>query len=89
MKGIYSMSDLSKQLEEQEALLESQVYIDGGYLVINVAYEYNVELDRCDTMEKILAWVAHLCEKTWMNLDVMERFIRLAAAHHNLDLPNP
>lgn len=89
MKGIYSMGDLRKKLNEHEELLKKQVYIEGGDLVINVDYEYVIALNRCDTLEKILGWATHLCEKTWMNLDVMERFIRLAAAHNKLSIPNP
>lgn len=89
MKGIKSMGDLRKELEEHEVLLEKQVYIDAGHIVINVKYEYNIALNRCDSLEKILGWATHLCEKTWMSLDVMERFIRLAARHHKLDIPNP
>lgn len=54
MKGISSMGDLRKKLQEHEELMKKQVYIEGDYLVINVAYEYNIALNRCDTLEKIL-----------------------------------
>lgn len=88
MNDIGSIGDLWRELEEHEALLNSQVYIADDYIVINIEHEYNIELNRCDTHEKILGWASHLCEKTWMNLNVMERFIQLAAAHHNLRVPS-
>lgn len=60
------------------------VYIEGDYLVINVSDGYSIELNRCDTHDKILHWVSHLCEKTWITPDVLRDFIRVATKYHNL-----
>jgi len=68
--------------------LQNQVYIQDDVLIINVAYEYTIALERCDTYEKILGWVFHLLEKTWMTNDVARRFISLACKHHNLERPS-
>lgn len=89
MKGIYSMSDLRPELDEYEKRLQKQVRVEEGHIVIDVDYEYNIALNRCDTLEKILGWATHLCEKNWMTTDIMERFIRVAAGHHKLEIPNP
>lgn len=89
MKGIADLGQLGKDVLEHEEQLAKQVYVTNGHVVINAGYEYNIELDRCDTLEKILAWTSHLCEKTWMTTELLERFIQLAASHHKLDLPNP
>lgn len=51
------------------------MYIEDDYLIINYSYPYEIELDRIDTPEKVLGWVAHLCGKTWMDNDKIERFI--------------
>ncbi|MFH1748198.1 MAG: hypothetical protein ABIG44_14280 [Planctomycetota bacterium] len=59
--------------------LSKVVYVAGGCININVDYEYNIALDQCDTPAKILSWMVHLADKTWMDLDIMQRFIVLAA----------
>jgi hypothetical protein len=55
------------------------VSVKEGHIVIDVTYEYNIALDRCDTHEKVLAWVSHLCEKTWMTTEIVRRFIHAPA----------
>lgn len=76
-------------IKEHEEYLSKAVYVSDGCITINVEYEYEIELSRCDSLEKILSWVAHLCEKTWMNTEILERFIQIAAQTHGLELPNP
>jgi hypothetical protein len=80
--------ELGKRLIENEERLRKLVYVDGDVITINVAYEYNIELKRCDSSEKILSWVVHLCEKTWITPEVIERFARLAAGKHGLKIPD-
>jgi hypothetical protein len=77
----------AKVLKKREEL-EKAVFIADGHVVINVAYEYNIPLERCDTLEKILSWSVHLCEKTWMTLEILERFVYVAAKAHGLKVPN-
>ncbi len=91
-KGIIGGADLEQLFErvkEQQAELEKMVYVEDDHIVINVHYEYNIALARCDTLEKILGWTDHLLEKTWMTPEVLRRFIRLAAKEHGLEIPNP
>lgn len=78
--AIDKSNDIWRKLEEHEALLEKQVYISEGHIVINVCYEYNVPIERCNSPEKLLGWIVHLCEKTWMTTTVLERFAQVAAA---------
>lgn len=63
-----------------------QCFIDGDYLVVRSEPEYSVKLDRCDTPEKILSWVYHLSEKTWVDTDLLGSFIRTAAEHIGCDI---
>ena len=76
--------DFLSRFEQEEELLRKQVYIDEGHIVINVKYEYNIELVRCDTNEKILAWVHQLCEKPWVDVRIIHKFVVLAQEHHGL-----
>lgn len=49
---------------------QSRVRIKGKYVVLDtgqVGYKYEFPLARCDTPSKLLAWVHHLSEKTWMS----------------------
>tara|TARA_R100000234_G_scaffold62535_2_gene37941 strand:- start:2319 stop:2561 length:243 start_codon:yes stop_codon:yes gene_type:complete len=40
-------------------------------------YEYIIKLRHTDTREKILDWVEHLAEKTWMTTEGLKQFARL------------
>ena len=83
------MPDIGKVFEaakKKEELLQEQVKIEDGHIVINVNYEYNIALNRVDTSEKILWWVIHLSEKTWMTTEILRRFVHLSCAHHGIKL---
>ena len=83
---IESANDVWKKLEEQEAVLAKQVYVSDGHIVVNVVYEYNIPIEECDTPEKLLGWIVHLCEKTWMSTLVLERFARIAANQSGFEI---
>ncbi|MDT7044216.1 hypothetical protein [Candidatus Nitronereus thalassa] len=72
----------TKRLEE----LERIVSIKDDHIVINVCYEYNISLSDCRTHQQILSWVHHLCEKTWMAPEVLEKFIEVACRANGLEL---
>lgn len=80
--------NLAEKMKKQEETLQKQVFLADGHIVINVSYEYNIELSRCNTPEKLLHWVWHLTEKTWMTNDVMRRFIEVACRENNIEMEN-
>ena len=82
------MNEIWAKMNAKDAELAKQIFVSNGYITINVKYEYNIELSRCNTHAKILAWVVHLAEKTWMTVELNERFILLAMAEANLELPH-
>lgn len=49
--------------------------------------EYNIPLSKCDNMEKILGWVIHLLEKSWVTKEIIDEFIQTALKHHNINRP--
>ncbi len=58
-----------------------------GHIVLNATPEneladYNIALSRCDTPEKLLGWIRHLSKKTWLTMDMLDRFIS-EACHEN------
>ena len=59
------------------------VYVEGDAIIIRLPQGdfYDIELNRCDTPEKILSWICQLLGKTWMTNLILERFITLASAN--------
>ncbi len=83
---IYSLGEETiNSIVEEDKKLSEQVQIIDDYIVINVAYEYNILLSTCSTHQQILNWVWHLTEKTWMTQNVTRRFIEVACGYHKLD----
>lgn len=48
-------------------------------------FDYDIALSRCSTPEKILQWVSHLSQKTWVTTEIIERFVAVASAKIGLD----
>jgi hypothetical protein len=57
------------------------VTIADGYLTLHGPCDYDIELDRIDTPERILAWVTHLSAKTWVEPWMLRRLIQVAMRH--------
>jgi len=66
------VSDIWKQMEEYDALMAKQVYLEEGRIVIEVAYKYEIALNRCDNAEKILAWVLQIRRRLGQTLTLLE-----------------
>jgi hypothetical protein len=49
--------------------------------------EYNIPLNKCNTLEKILGWVIHLLEKSWVTKEIVNEFIETALKQNNLTRP--
>ena len=79
---------ITEDFKEREGKLQQQVSVKENHIVINVSYEYNIALSRCDTAEKLLHWVWHLTEKTWITNDVMRRFIEVACRENKIEMDN-
>lgn len=78
--------NLADELKAQEEKLQKQISVKNGSIVINVSYEYTIELSRCDTAEKLLHWIWHLTEKSWMTNDVMRRFVEIACRENKIEM---
>jgi hypothetical protein len=55
-----------------------RMYVKNGYIILNLAYEYAIDLRRCNTPEKILGWIEQLSGKTWMDARSLDEFAQLA-----------
>lgn len=80
-KKLVDLNEMAEQLNRRNEELRQIVRVEGNYIVINNSYDYNIEISRCNTPEKLLAWIRHLCEKEWMEFDILERFIDTAREH--------
>jgi hypothetical protein len=64
---------------------EGDVEIVGGDIVLGSDVgPYRIALRQCSSRRLIAEHVAHLSTKYWVSPDMLERFARLAAAHHGL-----
>lgn len=78
--------DLKEQVLAHNNKLKKLVFVEDGLIVINVAGEYCIELNRCNTAEKLLMWVHHLCDKSWITKEIIARFIEIACKENNIEL---
>ncbi|WP_421789328.1 hypothetical protein [Hyphobacterium sp.] len=62
------------------------VRVEDGHLVIDVKYEYNIHLSRIDTPEKVVSWVYHLTEKTWMTTEVLREVLKTVSNENGIDI---
>lgn len=81
-----SASDIISEVREEMEALERQVTIVDDFIVLNVSSEYSIPISECDSAEKLLGWISHLTEKTWMTMPVMARFISVAARASNIQI---
>ena len=79
--------DLEEEAIKELAELEKKIFVKDGIINICIlAAPYQILLSRCDTQEKILAWVLHLTEKPWMTAVVINEFIELAIQHNSVTM---
>jgi hypothetical protein len=84
IKTIRQLTELAAAADTELAM---KVFVDGRNVVLlGGGYEYRVAADRCDTAVKLLEWVAHLAEKTWMDMRQLRRFIDLAAKLNGINI---
>ena len=71
--------------EDFESIPET-IIIEKDGINISKDKEYFIEWSRCDDIVKILEWVHHLSEKSWITSECIHEFITAATAHHKLDI---
>jgi hypothetical protein len=76
--------------EEYMAKIQNRldrITIDDTHLTIKAhdGYLYEIALDRIDTAPKILQWVIHLTEKSWMTTELMRQFVYAACTKAGID----
>ena len=81
----------AEEAEAQRELLDRQVQVKEGHIVLNSTpenelAEYNIALNRCDTPAKLLGWIRHLSEKTWLTMDMLDRFIAVACFENKIEV---
>ena len=82
-------NELAASCKQHEAWLRKNCRLERKSIVLRAGgYRYCIELSRCDTHEKLIEWVHHLNEKTWMTTQLMNRFLELCCKHHGLRLYN-
>ncbi len=87
----YTLEELEQLHKEYMIKMDKIFTIDKkeGLLVINVEYPYCIELSRLKSKKDVLAWVAHICEKTWVDTDIIWEFIDRIFKHRKWKMDNP
>ena len=80
------------RMERMAKGLPERVFVKGSYLrlmedpvLLGLTVEeigestYDIQLDRANTPEKILAWVCHLSAKNWVTAEMLGMFVAKAA----------
>ena len=62
------------------------VYIQGDYLVLNIRFPYEIELDRIDTPIQAYEWIIHLIEKNWVTREVLRSMVDVLQKHFGYNL---
>lgn len=73
-----------EELQRKGDALAKQVYIRDGSIVVNIQYEYELEISGCSSHEFILAEVKQLLTKNWITCEALEHFIHIALREANL-----
>ena len=76
--------ELCRNIELQEKELQKLCHVEDDCIVLDSG-DYFVELDRCNSMEKIVRWCMHLLGKEWFDRKTCRQFIRVACQAHGLD----
>jgi len=79
------IDDLSDAVDAKEHELNKLCWIEDGWIRFSIVYEYDIELSRISTYQKLVWWTRHLAGKPWMTLPVLRHFIRLVCEHHGLE----
>jgi len=76
--------DAMQEWFKQQSLLAQQVKVEGDHIIVNVHYEYNINVQDCNSYEKILQWAWQLSTKNWATKEIIMAFIRVACSYHGL-----
>lgn len=66
---------------------EPTIEVVGETIVIDD--HYDIELHQIDSHEKLLKWIFHLSQKTWMTATVIRRLCEIAASQNRWNLHGP
>ncbi len=86
-KGINPFTDKQaiREAFEEDEKVQQQCVVDGDVIRFKVGGGYKIVLKHCDTPEKVLDWVDHLCEKSWMTTRLIQQFVVVACGAHAIE----
>jgi hypothetical protein len=85
---VMTLGELQKASAAINRKLAKQIVIDekNDTCTINIAYPYEVDLDRINDERDLLAWTLHLKEKNWMKTKHLAFFIKAVAKYKGFNL---
>lgn len=61
------------------------VLIIEDHIVVSGAGECSIPIKTCGTPEEILNWARHLAEKSWVDQELMRKYLELACTQAGID----
>ncbi|MBN1085601.1 hypothetical protein JNO12_12710 [Erwinia aphidicola] len=82
--------DVDEYLKSEEEL-SRKVKIDGTHITIalpegRIDDSYEIALSSLKTPEQLVSWIFHLSAKSWIDRDVLRKFIKVVSEHLNIEL---
>lgn len=82
--------NVEEHLNRQKELAE-KVIVDGDHILIalpegKIDKWYEVPMSGLKTHEQIISWIFHLTEKSWIEKDVLRRFIKVVSELKGINL---
>lgn len=79
-----TMGQVIDELELQTALDKNDLRIEDDYIIIHDHYE--IPFSRIDNPIKLIWWIHHLCEKSWVKPRLINRLIMIATEKMGLKM---
>lgn len=82
--------DVGSYLEKEKALSQA-VKIEGNHVLLALPEGaiddwYEISLDSLKSPEQIISWIFHLSAKSWVDRDILRKFIKVITNHRGITL---
>ena len=83
---VLNFAEMAEESEKFDEKMDKVFRFDGQWLIVNVEYEYPIELSRIKSKTSLLRWAHHLCEKVWMDSTLIGEFIERVCKYKGWNL---
>ncbi|EGT4306837.1 hypothetical protein AUM89_17955 [Cronobacter sakazakii] len=78
--------DIDAYMRHQKAM-DEKVYIEEGFVIFKLEEtEYEIPLSRLSSQQRLLGWIFHLTEKSWVDIEILRHFMKIVSEHFDYPL---